>query len=491
MPAPNNTPMPTLKPIPVPFTAFAVIAILASLTTWPATQAAAQPGKRPNIIVIMADDMGYADLGVNGCTDIQTPHLDRLASTGINFTDGYVTHSFCGPSRAGFFAGRYQQRFGHEMNPALDHHNEHLGLDPDEKTFVKRLQEAGYHTGGIGKWHLGASAKHYPLHRGFDYFYGFLGGGHDYWEIDLSTPMGTGYKHGLIRNKKPAVFEGYLTDALTQDAVGFIDRNAKTKQPFFLYVGYNAPHGPLQATKQDLAKHQHIEDEQRRTYAAMVYAMDRGIGQILDTLEASNIRNNTLVCFLSDNGGPQPVSWSKWFDNGSDNGPLRGGKSDVYEGGERVPMMASWPGTLHEGVQYNRPVISIDWSRTAVALGKGDAMSGSSMEGVNLMPYLTGTEQNDPHDAVYWRQWNGREWGLRAGNLKLIGSGDDASKYQLFDLSNDIGEQTNLADSRSEDVQRLRSLYDAWNAANIEPAFPNAPDYKKLRETFYIEGVHE
>ncbi|MEM6885461.1 MAG: sulfatase-like hydrolase/transferase, partial [Verrucomicrobiota bacterium] len=318
---------------------------------------------RPNIIAIMVDDMGYADMAVNGSPDIKTPQLDRFAESGVNFTSGYVTHSFCGPSRAGFFAGRYQQRFGHTMNPALDAYNQHLGLDPKEKTFVKRLQEAGYHTGGIGKWHLGASTKHYPLNRGFDYYYGFLHGGHDYFDIDLSA--GEGYLDGLIRNKLPATFEGYLTDALTQDAVEFIDRNAKSEKPFFLYVGYNAPHSPLQAPDADLKQHDHIKDKQRRSYAAMVFAMDRGVGQILDALDGQQIRENTLVFFFSDNGGPQPVSWSKWFDNGSSNGELRGGKSDVYEGGERVVMMASWPGTIKAGTTYERPVISIDWSRTA------------------------------------------------------------------------------------------------------------------------------
>jgi len=442
---------------------------------------------RPNVVVIMVDDMGYADMGVNGCTDIKTPHLDRFAEEGINFTSGYVTHSFCGPSRAGFFAGRYQQRFGHEMNPALDMHNERLGLDPNEKTFVKRLQEAGYHTGGIGKWHLGGSKKQYPLNRGFDYYYGFLDGGHDYFKIDLSS--GIHYEAGLIRNKLPATFEGYLTDALTADAVNFIDLNAKTEEPFFLYVGYNAPHSPLQGTKEDLAVHSHIKDEKRRGYAALVYSMDRGVGQILDALDANEIREKTLVVFFSDNGGPQPVTWSEWFDNGSSNGELRGGKSDVYEGGERVVMMASWPGVLEKGVTYDRPVISIDWSRTVVDLAGGDAQSGLPMEGVNVIPFLKGWESADPHDALYWRQWNGREWAVRSGDMKLVGSFDDSSKLQLFDLSKDIGEQNDLAKSHPETVDSLLKKKKKWDADNVEPVFPNTPDYQMIRKEFHIKST--
>ncbi|MEM0914100.1 MAG: sulfatase-like hydrolase/transferase [Planctomycetota bacterium] len=448
-----------------------------------ASPAAAEP--RPNVIVVMADDMGYADLGAHGCEDIKTPNLDRLAARGVTFSSGYTTHSFCGPARAGFFAGRYQQRFGFEGNPHYDPANEHLGLPVTEITFVQRLKDAGYFTGGIGKWHLGASSPYYPLNRGFDYFYGFLGGGHDYFTVDLSAPVGTNYKGVLIRNKQPATFEGYLTDALSADAVQFIERHADDDQPFFLYVGYNAPHGPMQATEADLKEHDHIEDWMRRTYAAMVFAMDRGIGEILDALDAEGIADNTLVVFFSDNGGPQPVTWSKWFQNGSDNGPLREGKSFVYEGGIRVPFLMSWPGTLPQGKTYDEPVISIDISRTAVDLAGGDAMAKPAMEGVNLIPYLTGETDGSPHDALFWRQWNGRDWAIRKGELKSVAKGLGGDKQELYDLSEDIGETTDLSTAEAGDAADLLRTFDAWNADNIDFNFWNAGDYQKKLKEFH------
>ena len=207
---------------------------------------------RPNIIVIMADDMGYADAGFTGATDIRTPNLDRLAASGVVFTQGYANHPFCAPSRAALLSGQYQHRFGFETNPAYDPANPVMGIDPGEKLFPQRLQEIGYTTGCIGKWHLGAAEPFHPNNRGFDYFYGFLGGGHDYFKIDLTQPVKEAYLQGLVRNNKPAAFDGYLTTALSRDAVSFIETN-KAK-PFFLYLAYNAPHMPLQAPPEDIER---------------------------------------------------------------------------------------------------------------------------------------------------------------------------------------------------------------------------------------------
>ena len=272
---------------------------------------------RPNIIVIMADDMGYADAGFTGASEIQTPHLDALAASGVTFSSGYVTHPYCGPSRAGLLSGRYQQRFGFETNPAYDPSNPYMGIDPNEPLFPQRLQKAGYRTGVIGKWHLGAAAPFHPSKRGFDYFCGFLGGGHDYFKIDLRQPVKEGYLQALERNGKPAEFDGYLTTALSNDAADFIESNKD--DPFFLYLAYNAPHAPLQAPAEAIAKYSNIKDDKRRRYAAMVDVMDAGIGKVIAALDQNGLRENTLVFFLSDNGGPQPTKGQPGSWNGSSN----------------------------------------------------------------------------------------------------------------------------------------------------------------------------
>lgn len=442
-------------------------------------------GARPNIVYIMVDDMGYADLGAHGCKDISTPNLDRLAEQGVMCTSAYVTHPFCGPSRAGFMTGRYQHRFGFETNPAYDPANPYYGLDLNQTTFVERLQKAGYRTGGVGKWHLGAAPDYHPNNRGFDYFYGFLGGGHDYWEIDLLEPVAEGYKQGLVRNNQPATFNGYLTDALSKDAVGFINRNAKNSQPFFLFVAYNAPHAPIQAKEEDMAVHAHIKNDRRRAYAGMVYSVDRGLGRMLDALEQHNIRNNTLVCFLSDNGGPLAKPGSPGHGTGASNLPLQGGKGSMYEGGDRVPFLASWPGTLPEGKTYERPIISLDLSMTAVALAKADANTGTPLDGVNLIPYFTDEAEGDPHEAIFWRRRNGIAWGARAGDLKALKADWDKKDIELYDLASDIGETQNLAESRSEDLEAMKALYRAWNADNIKYNFLDYAEYHPVRDNFY------
>ena len=358
-------------------------------------------GDRPNIVLIMADDMGYADAGFTGAKDIETPNLDNLAKSGVIFTQGYCNHPFCAPSRAALLAGRYHQRFGFEDNPAYDPSNPILGIDPDEKLFPKRLQEAGYTTGGIGKWHLGAAEPFHPNHRGFDYFYGFLGGGHDYFQIDMRRPVREAYFQPLIRNGRPAEFEGYLTTALSRDAVDFIETNKD--KPFFLYLAYNAPHTPLQAPDEAIAKYAHIKEEKRRVYAAMVDVMDQGIGEVVQALQRNGLRENTLVFFLSDNGGPQNMSWNPNYWNGSSNGPFRGGKTNLYDGGLHVPFIASWPARVPAGITYEAPVMALDIARTAVECAGADAMAAPAMEGVDLIPFVRKEKQGPPHEAIFWR----------------------------------------------------------------------------------------
>jgi arylsulfatase A-like enzyme len=310
--------------------------------------------KAPNLIVIMADDQGYADAGFQGGKDIPTPGLDRLAAGGVVCTSAYVTYPTCAPSRAGFLTGRYPQRFGFERNTAWQPGNPITGLARQETTLAAALRSAGYHSGLVGKWHLGAHENFHPLNRGFDEFYGHLGGGKRYFPDDLilentldAKNEPDSYVTWLTRGTEPVRTQTYLTEEFTREALDFIQR--RQADPFFLYLAYNAPHAPLQAPESELAKFAHIPDEKRRTYAAMVSVMDRGVGQLLDLLDELKLADDTLVFFLSDNGGPLK-------DNGSRNGALRGGKASPYEGGFRVPFVVRWPGKLPAGARFDQPV---------------------------------------------------------------------------------------------------------------------------------------
>ena len=443
--------------------------------------------EKPNIIVIMADDMGYADAGFTGSQDIRTPNLDKLAASGVVFRQGYANHPFCGPTRAALLSGLYQHRFGFETNPAYDPANPIMGIDPDVSLFPKRLQKAGYVTGCVGKWHLGAAEPFHPNNRGFDYFYGFLGGGHDYFRIDLTQPVKEAYLQALTRNDKPAIFDGYLTTALSQDAASFVESNKD--KPFFLYVAYNAPHAPLQAPAEDIERYKHIPDKKRRVYAAMVDVMDRGIGQVISAVERNGLRDNTLIFFLSDNGGPQASKQNpgKW--NGSSNEPFRGGKGDLYDGGVHVPFIASWPAKIPAGKTFDSPVISIDISRTAVAVAGGSPGGKHAMEGVNLIPFVTGEKIGAPHDALYWR--SGSKWSVLAADGAKHVRDSDSTSPQLFFLPEDVAEANDLIASQPERASELRDQWESWNEQNIPCRLMGYIDYHKQRDRFFEDAVPE
>ncbi|MEM1083980.1 MAG: sulfatase-like hydrolase/transferase [Verrucomicrobiota bacterium] len=444
----------------------------------------AQPlvADKPNVIVFMADDMGYADAGFTGAKDIQTPHLDQLAKSGVVFRKGYVNHPFCGPSRAAFLSGRYQHRFGFETNPAYDPSNPHQGIDSGEILFPKRMQKVGYHTGIIGKWHLGAAPPFHPNKRGFDYFYGFLGGGHDYFRIDLRQPVKEAYLQALERNGQPASFDGYLTTALSQDAAQFVDRNKD--KPFFLFVAYNAPHAPLQAPKELIEKYADIEDRKRRIYAAMVDSMDAGIGLVIDALERNDLRDNTLVFFLSDNGGPV-VRPGRGDGNGSSNKPFRGGKGDFFEGGVHVPFIASWPAKIPANSTFDHPVIALDIARTAVALARGDAAEAPAMEGTNLIPHLVGENDKPPHEFLYWRGGNGRGWSiLRHDGYKQLSQPNPKSPGLHF-LPDDIGEEKSLSSDKPKLAASLRKQWESWDGENVPNRMMPYKQYHKDRDKFF------
>src|SRR5215207_8124141 len=270
-------------------------AVLIGLLSAASAGSAAEP-RKPNVIVILADDMGYADIGVNGCKDIPTPNIDSIARNGVRCVNGYVSHPYCSPTRAGLLTGRYQQRFGHEFNPGppTDRTPE-VGLPLTEVTMADRLKAAGYRTGLVGKWHLGhADDKFHPLNRGFDEFFGFLGGSHSYLR------PGTG-PTAIFRGKEEVKEKEYLTDAFAREGVAFIEKHKK--ESFFLYWAFNAVHGPMEAADKYLKRFPEIKDEKRRTYAAMLAALDDAIGQGLAKLKECGIDDNTLIFFVSDNGG--------------------------------------------------------------------------------------------------------------------------------------------------------------------------------------------
>ena len=446
-------------------------------------------GRQPNIVVIMADDMGYADAGFTGATDIQTPNLDALAASGVTFTNGYVTHPYCGPSRAGLLSGRYQQRFGFETNPAYDTSNPYMGIDVDEILFPARLQECGYRTGVVGKWHLGAAAPFHPNKRGFDYFYGFLGGGHDYFKIDLRLPVKEGYTEALERNGKPAVFDGYLTTALSIDAAEFV-RSSKDA-PFFLYIAYNAPHAPLQAPDEAIAKYSKIKEEKRRRYAAMVDVMDAGIGKIIGALEENNLRQNTLVFFLSDNGGPQSTKQQpqKW--NGSSNTPFRGGKGNLYEGGVHVPFIASWPAGIDAGTVYEHPVISLDIAATAVALATEKVDPAEEMEGTNLIPLLTKDSDEAAHEYLYWRESGGARWSILNANRTKHVQDQAGGTSELFHLPQDVAEQSDRISGERNLAIELRDEWLSWNQSNVPSRMGNYKAYHGQRDEFFLDSIPE
>ncbi|RAI92092.1 sulfatase-like hydrolase/transferase [Algoriphagus yeomjeoni] len=431
---------------------------------------------KPNVIIILTDDQGYADVGFNGSTEIPTPGIDRIAKNGVVFTSGYVSYAVCGPSRAGLLTGRYQDKFGFSKNPLLAPKDPLMGLPLSEETMGDVMKKAGYTTAVIGKWHMGAHPTLRPNERGFDEFYGFLSGGHDYFpenlvleDIDQAKTQYDGYKTKLLRNTERVEETEYLTDAFSREAIDFVQRNHKA--PFFMYLAYNAPHAPMQATEKYLSRFPNIKDNKRKTYAAMVSAVDDGVDALLNKLEELGIDDNTLVFFLSDNGGPTSA-------NASDNSPLRGFKGDFFEGGIRVPFAMQWKGVVPSGKSYDHPVISLDIFSTAVALA--EVAPKNELDGVNLIPFLTGENSGLPHQELYWRNYAANRFAIRIADSKQI---SDSENIYLFDIQKDISESVNLYSTQTERVSRLNHLVEKWKKSIMDPVFMGLledKEYSKL-----------
>jgi len=460
--------------------------------------------KPPNVILIVTDDLGYGDLGFQGSKDIPTPHLDALAKQGVRFTNAYVTAPICGATRAGLFSGRYQQRHSYDFNPARGQ-----GLNLKETTLAEALRAGGYATGAIGKWHLGESPEYRPLARGFDEFFGFFGAAHSYvpGEVDPAARMvfettrkgapaifranppgaGAAAKGGdqpktkdrpvakktaqaggegfspieggrpgtIIRGDAEAPEEEYLTDAFAREAESFIERHRE--KPFFLYIAFNASHSPLQPTKKYLDRFPGLTGK-RQAFAATTSALDDAVGRVVEKLKSVGQDENTIVYFKNDNGGPIR-------DIAANNAPLSGAKFSLWEGGIRVPSFVSWKGHLPEGTIRHEPVISIDIYPTILAATGVNRPAGKEFEGENLLPVLQGhSSEKVSNRKLFWRF--GKSWAVRDGKWKLT-LPENGEPVQLFDLENDIAENTDIAAKHPDVVKRLTADWEAWNAQNI------------------------
>jgi arylsulfatase A-like enzyme len=466
---------------------------LAAVTVGLIAGAAAQepsPTTRPNIVLIVADDLGYGELGCYGGREIPTPQIDALAGAGVRFTSGYVTAPFCAASRAGLLTGRYQTRFGFELNPiGPQNADPAIGLPLAERTIADYLRESGYATGLVGKWHQGGTARYHPQRRGFDEFFGFLHEGHYYvpppwqnhvtWLRRKALPDGSQGRwtspggrivwsthmrsvepaydtdNPILRQSQPVDEQANLTDAFTREAERFIERHAD--QPFFLYLAYSAVHSPLQGADEYLAKFAHIEDIQRRIFAAMLAQLDAGIGRVRQKLADTGVAERTLVIFISDNGGPTRELTSS-------NLPFRGEKGELLEGGIRVPYIVSWPARLPAGITESRMASTLDLLPTALAAA--NVALPPNLDGGSLLEPLSASDPQPIRREHFWRI-AGRT-ALRRDQWKLH-RGAANRPWELYDLETDPAEARNLAADNPDQLARLVAAWTRLDGEMIAP----------------------
>ncbi len=452
---------------------------------------AAAAQRAPNIVLIVADDLGSGDLSSYGGTVVRTPNIDRLAREGVRFERAYAAAAVCSPSRAGLLTGQHPARQGYDFNPM----DRTVALARETATLPEVIKAGGYRTGMVGKWHLGGVAGSRPNERGFDEFFGSLGGAGQHIDpaetgVETWTPEPIeGRMRTILRGTEPVEEKEYLTDAYTREALSFIERHRD--QPFFLYLAYYAPHAPLQATARHLEPYRHIAEQGPRIYAAMVHALDLGVGAILDRLDQLALASDTLVIFVSDNGCPL------YLGGACSNGILRGGKRYFFEGGVRVPLLARFPGRVRAGQVFGAPVSLLDLFPTAVAAARGAAAVPPGLDGVNLLPVLAGGGAGAaPHPALYWRA--GANFAVSDGRHKLwlVNRASEAQRASieperllpdferrsespqgqlalLYDLEADPRERNNLAAAEEDTVERLQAQLRAWQAGIAAPRFPS------------------
>ena len=422
----------------------------------------AQATQKPNLLVIIADDLGIGDIGFSGGKQFPTPHIDRIAREGAVLTSGYLTAPVCSPSRAGYLSGRYQQRFGHEFNPAVGNVDQ-TGLPLSEKLLPARLREAGYHTAIIGKWHLGTGSAYQPLARGFnEQPLGFLGGARDYLG-DVRGPART-----LLKDGKPTPAKGYLTDQFGDEAVAFIRRRGDASAPWFLYMAFNASHTPMDTTPELLSRVPASVPPGRRKIAAMTMALDDNVGKLLAALEATGQADRTLVAYTSDNGGA-PAS-------NASNLHLRGHKGNTFEGGIRTAMAVRWPGVTQPGTTVHTPTNTLDLTATYLAAATGSVPKES--DGRDLTPALAGKATLDPVRPLFWRM--GHHWAVRVGDWKLVcvreGKRNKAEPTALLvNLKDDPSEKTDLSAKQPEKRRELESLFRNWEKTLAKPLWKGGP----------------
>jgi len=442
--------------------------LLAGLLGWPAWLAADDGPQRPHIVFIMADDLGWADVGYHG-SEIATPHIDRLAAEGIRLEQFYA-QPLCSPTRSSLMTGRYPIRQGLQVGvirPWAEY-----GLPLEERTLAQALKDAGYRTAIVGKWHLGLHDRAFlPLQRGFMHQYGHYCGALDYFTHERDGGL------DWRRDGEPLREEGYTTNLIADEAVRLIHAHAEDGR-LFLYVAFNAPHGPLQAPSEYIERYAHIERTKRRIFAAMVTCMDDAIGRILAALDKQGIREQTLVIFSSDNGGAER--------HGADNGLLRGMKGQLYEGGVRVPAVVCWPGRLKgEGI-VSQPVHMVDWYPTLLELAEASGQQSPPFDGNNIWPTIA-TGRPSPHDVILHNVEPDGRGAIRQGRWKLVIDGDrrrrskerDGPIVELFNIQADPREQHNLAERHPDRVRRLRARLEAYGRQAVPPRSsygPNKPD---------------
>jgi len=407
-------------------------------------------GKSPNVIIILSDDQGYGDVSYHEHPfEVSTPGIDQLAREGLVFTNGYASAYVCAPTRAGLLTGRYQQRYG--FYTAGDSRQ---GLPLCEITLADLLKKQGYATGVFGKWHLGLKPSYHPLQRGFDEFYGFLGhGAHDYF--DLTCKPGHEY-NCIYRNTEIINDTGYLTDILAREACAFIEKHAGNDQPFFLYLPFNAVHWPLQAPEKDISQF-HSDSRDRNVYLGMLYRMDLAIDKVIQTLKKNNVYENTLIFYLSDNGGAKKVS--------ANNLPLRDYKQSTYEGGLRVPFIIHWSGKIQPGI-CDKPVICLDIMPTICDVLDIDLPADRVYDGKSLLPLIQGKQEELLHEYLFW-DGNEGHWAVRNGNWKLVKNRKGV--IELFDLQTDVGEIKDISRQHPDIVTRLLERYKNWRSAMGDP----------------------
>lgn len=470
------------------------------------------PGKRPNVVLIVADDLGKHDVSIYPPASVPTPSLERLAREGVTFTAGYVTAPVCSPSRAALLTGRYQQRYGFELLPhdryprnrleswvarnVFSSHGWHAvdpprvpldqdialqGLPPGELTLAELLQKEGYATAIFGKWHLGSHDATTPGRRGFDYQYGFyeafslyadpddpdvVGVRGDYFADRYQWWSGRSGNSAIRRNGQVIEEDGYLTQRIASEASAWILANRD--RPFFAYVPFNAPHAPLQAPRSYVERFASEPDPDRRVYLAMIAALDDAVGEILSTLDQAGVADETIVIFTSDNGAAT-------YTGIATNAPLRGGKFTNFEGGVNVPLVLRWPGHVPSGEKYHPPVSTVDLFSTISRAAGVTLPDDRVFDGVDLVPFLRGERATAPHGALFWRADTHR--GVRTGNWKLISDTRTGARV-LYDLGNDPFETTDLSQSRPEVLEDLERQLLAWEATLVRPLWPNVMEYR-------------